>query len=175
LITLATAIILGTIFFQVYLGFALLHLGHFHTPVIDLFLRKIKIQSIPLRFISHFVLMNLALLAGFFNYLEELKTMSGNQQEEIRIKLNSIEEALEDIKNGKTIIVVDDEDRENEGDFICAAELVTPETVNFMATHGKDLICAALTEERCAELEPSHDGHLKTQATTTLLLQFRWT
>jgi 3,4-dihydroxy 2-butanone 4-phosphate synthase/GTP cyclohydrolase II len=79
--------------------------------------------------------------------------MSGNQHAETRIKLNSIEEALEDIKNGKIIIVVDDEDRENEGDFICAAELVTPETVNFMATHGKGLICASLTEERCAELE----------------------
>jgi 3,4-dihydroxy 2-butanone 4-phosphate synthase/GTP cyclohydrolase II len=79
--------------------------------------------------------------------------MSGNQQTETRIKLNSIEEALEDIKNGKIIIVVDDEDRENEGDFICAAELVTPETVNFMATHGKGLICASLTEDRCTELE----------------------
>jgi len=79
--------------------------------------------------------------------------MSGNQQAETRIKLNSIEEALEDIKNGKIIIVVDDEDRENEGDFICAAELATPETVNFMATHGKGLICASLTEERCSELE----------------------
>jgi len=79
--------------------------------------------------------------------------MSGNQQAETRIKLNSIEEALEDIKNGKIIIVVDDEDRENEGDFICAAELVTPETVNFMATHGKGLICASLTEDRCTELE----------------------
>lgn len=67
--------------------------------------------------------------------------------------LNSIEEALEEIKNGKIIIVVDDEDRENEGDFIAAAELITPETVNFMATHGKGLICAALTEERCTELD----------------------
>ncbi len=79
--------------------------------------------------------------------------MSGNLQAETRIKLNSIEEALEDIRNGKIIIVVDDEDRENEGDFICAAELVTPETVNFMATHGKGLICASLTEERCAQLD----------------------
>jgi len=79
--------------------------------------------------------------------------MSGNLQAETRIKLNSIEEALEDIKNGKIIIVVDDEDRENEGDFICAAELITPETVNFMATRGKGLICASLTEERCAELD----------------------
>jgi len=79
--------------------------------------------------------------------------MSGNQQAETRIKLNLIEEALEDIRNGKIIIVVDDEDRENEGDFVCAAELVTPETVNFMATNGKGLICASLTEERCAELD----------------------
>ncbi len=79
--------------------------------------------------------------------------MSGNLQEETKIKLNSIEEALEDIKNGKIIIVVDDEDRENEGDFICAAELITPETVNFMATKGKGLICASLTEERCTELD----------------------
>ncbi|MCD4710531.1 MAG: bifunctional 3,4-dihydroxy-2-butanone-4-phosphate synthase/GTP cyclohydrolase II [Bacteroidales bacterium] len=79
--------------------------------------------------------------------------MSGNQQAETRINLNSIEEALEDIRNGKIIIVVDDEDRENEGDFVCAAELVTPETVNFMASRGKGLICASLTDERCAELD----------------------
>ena len=79
--------------------------------------------------------------------------MSGNLQEEIRIKLNTIEEALEDIRNGKIIIVVDDEDRENEGDFVCAAELITPETVNFMASHGKGLICSSLTEERCKELD----------------------
>jgi len=79
--------------------------------------------------------------------------MSGNQQAETRIKLNTIEEALDDIRNGKIIIVVDDEDRENEGDFVCAAELVTPETVNFMATYGKGLICASLTEERCVELD----------------------
>ncbi|MCP4310501.1 MAG: 3,4-dihydroxy-2-butanone-4-phosphate synthase, partial [Bacteroidetes bacterium] len=79
--------------------------------------------------------------------------MSGNLQGEIRVELNSIEEALEEIKNGKTIIVVDDEDRENEGDFIAAAELITPETVNFMATHGKGLICASLSEERCKELD----------------------
>ncbi len=79
--------------------------------------------------------------------------MSGNQQEEIRVELNTIEEALEEIRNGKIVIVVDDEDRENEGDFICAAELVTPETVNFMATNGRGLICVALTEERCNELD----------------------
>lgn len=69
------------------------------------------------------------------------------------IKLNSIEEAIEDIKNGKVIIVVDDENRENEGDFIAAAEMVTPEMINFMATHGRGLICAPLTEERCNALD----------------------
>ncbi len=68
------------------------------------------------------------------------------------IKLNTIEEALEDVRNGKVIIVVDDEDRENEGDFICAAECITPEIVNFMATHGRGLICVPLVEERCEEL-----------------------
>ena len=68
------------------------------------------------------------------------------------IVLDSIEDALEDIKNGKVIIVVDDEDRENEGDFICAAECITPEIVNFMATHARGLICAPLIEDRCEEL-----------------------
>lgn len=66
--------------------------------------------------------------------------------------MNTIEEALEDIKNGKVIIVVDDEDRENEGDFICAAEAITPEIVNFMARHGRGLICCSLIEDRCEEL-----------------------
>jgi len=69
------------------------------------------------------------------------------------IKLNTIEEAITDIKNGKIIIVVDDEDRENEGDFIAAAEMVSPEMINFMATHGRGLICAPLTEDRCEELD----------------------
>ncbi len=68
------------------------------------------------------------------------------------IELNTIEEAIEDVKNGKVIIVVDDEDRENEGDFICAAECITPEIVNFMATHGRGLICVPLIENRCEEL-----------------------
>lgn len=70
-----------------------------------------------------------------------------------KVQLNTIEEAIEDIKNGKIIIVVDDEDRENEGDFLAAAEKVTPEMINFMATHGKGLICTPLTEDRCKELE----------------------
>lgn len=67
--------------------------------------------------------------------------------------LNTIEEAIEDIRLGKVIIVVDDENRENEGDFLAAAENVTPEMINFMATHGRGLICAPLTEHRCEELE----------------------
>lgn len=67
-------------------------------------------------------------------------------------KLNTIEEAIEDIRHGKMIIVVDDEDRENEGDFICAAETITPEIVNFMAKEGRGLICVPLIEDRCEEL-----------------------
>jgi len=70
-----------------------------------------------------------------------------------QIQLNTIEEAINDIRNGKVIIVVDDENRENEGDFLAAAEKVTPEMVNFMATHGRGLICTPLTENRCKELE----------------------
>ncbi len=66
---------------------------------------------------------------------------------------NTIEEAIEDIKNGKIIIVVDDEDRENEGDFLTAARNVTPEVINFMAREGRGLICAPLTDSRCAELK----------------------
>lgn len=68
-------------------------------------------------------------------------------------KLNTIEEAIEDIRNGKVVIVVDDEDRENEGDFITAARNATPEVINFMATHGRGLICAPITEERAHELK----------------------
>ena len=71
---------------------------------------------------------------------------------ESTLKLNTISDAIEDIKKGKVVIVVDDENRENEGDFIAAAEMVTPEMINFMATHGRGLICAPLTEERCEEL-----------------------
>lgn len=69
------------------------------------------------------------------------------------IKLNTIPEAIEAIRNGHLIIVVDDEDRENEGDFIAAAEMVTPEMVNFMTLYGRGLVCAPITEERCDELE----------------------
>jgi 3,4-dihydroxy 2-butanone 4-phosphate synthase/GTP cyclohydrolase II len=69
------------------------------------------------------------------------------------MSLSSIEAAAEDIRNGKLIIIVDDEDRENEGDLVCAAEKVTPEVINFMAVHGRGLICLPMTEERCNELQ----------------------
>jgi 3,4-dihydroxy 2-butanone 4-phosphate synthase/GTP cyclohydrolase II len=72
--------------------------------------------------------------------------------DKMQTKLNTIEEAIADIKAGKVIIVVDDENRENEGDFLTAAENATPEIINFMATYGRGLICAPLTEERCKEL-----------------------
>jgi 3,4-dihydroxy 2-butanone 4-phosphate synthase/GTP cyclohydrolase II len=82
--------------------------------------------------------------------------MSGIPQKEQPAEIgrfSTVDEAIEEIRKGNTIIVVDDEDRENEGDFIAAAENITTETVNFMATHGRGLICTALTEERCDELE----------------------
>ncbi|MBI5538996.1 MAG: bifunctional 3,4-dihydroxy-2-butanone-4-phosphate synthase/GTP cyclohydrolase II [Bacteroidia bacterium] len=79
--------------------------------------------------------------------------MSIKQQSKTEFKLNTISEALEELKAGKVIIVVDDEDRENEGDFIVAAELITPEIVNFMAKHGRGLICAPIPENRCIELD----------------------
>ena len=79
--------------------------------------------------------------------------MISTNLEKQSIQLNSIQEAIEDIKKGKVIIVVDDENRENEGDFVAAAEMATPEMINFMATHGRGLICTPLTENRCKELE----------------------
>ena len=88
-------------------------------------------------------------------------------------KLNTIEEALEDIKNGKVIIVVDDENRENEGDFLTAARNATPEVINFMATHGRGLICTPLIEERCEELGlemmvHSNNSHFDTPFTVSI-------
>jgi 3,4-dihydroxy 2-butanone 4-phosphate synthase/GTP cyclohydrolase II len=93
-----------------------------------------------------------------------------------KIQLNSIEEAIEDIRQGKVIIVVDDEDRENEGDFLAAAEKVTPEMINFMATHGRGLICAPLTERRCNELElhsmvKNNTDHMETAFTVSVDLK----
>jgi 3,4-dihydroxy 2-butanone 4-phosphate synthase/GTP cyclohydrolase II len=78
-------------------------------------------------------------------HIEKAITMDSYQ-------LNSIEEAIDDIKNNKVVIVVDDEDRENEGDFVAAARSVTPQMINFMATHGRGLICAPLVEDRCDDL-----------------------
>lgn len=91
-------------------------------------------------------------------------------------QLNTIEEAIEDIRQGKVIIVVDDEDRENEGDFLAAAEKVTPEMINFMATHGRGLICAPLTESRCKELElrpmvSNNTDHMETAFTVSVDLK----
>ncbi len=79
--------------------------------------------------------------------------MSGNLLNETEIQLNTIEEAIEAIRKGEVIIVVDDEDRENEGDFICAAEKITPEIINFMATHGRGLICTPITKAKAQELD----------------------
>ncbi len=72
------------------------------------------------------------------------------------MKINSIEEALQDFREGKFVIVVDDEDRENEGDFIIAAEKITPQKVNFMLQHGRGVLCCPITEARCAELDLMH-------------------
>src|SRR5437764_9677334 len=89
------------------------------------------------------------------------------------MSLASIEEAARDIRDGKMIIIVDDEDRENEGDLVCAAEKVTAEIINFMAVHGRGLICLPLTEERCAELQlfpqtTENTSHLGTAFTTSI-------
>lgn len=93
-----------------------------------------------------------------------------------KIQLNTIEEAIEDIRKGKIIIVVDDEDRENEGDFLCAAEKTTPEMINFMATHGRGLICVPLTENRCKDLDlksmvNNNTDHLETAFTVSVDLK----
>ncbi len=81
------------------------------------------------------------------------KSKIRNPKSEIEMPLATIEEAAEDIRSGKMIIIVDDEDRENEGDLVCAAEKVTPEIINFMVTHARGLICLPLTEERCDQLQ----------------------
>ena len=93
-----------------------------------------------------------------------------------KIILNTIEEAIEDIRQGKVIIVVDDEDRENEGDFLAVAEKVTPEMINFMATYGRGLICAPLTESRCKDLAlrpmvSNNTDHMETAFTVSVDLK----
>ncbi|WNH12537.1 3,4-dihydroxy-2-butanone-4-phosphate synthase [Thalassobellus suaedae] len=92
------------------------------------------------------------------------------------LKLNTINDAIEDIRNGKVIIVVDDANRENEGDFVAAADKVTPEMINFMATEGRGLICAPLTEKRCQELEldmmvRNNTDHMETAFTVSVDLK----
>ena len=95
-----------------------------------------------------------------------------NMMEPIRI--DRIEDAIEDIRQGKMVIVVDDADRENEGDFVIAARFATPEVINFMATHGRGLICVPLTEERCKELDldlmvgKANTAHLETAFTVSV-------
>ena len=79
-----------------------------------------------------------------------------DKKKRLRIMINTIEEALADFREGKFVIVVDDEDRENEGDFIIAAEKITPEKVNFMLQHGRGVLCCPITEARCAELDLMH-------------------
>ena len=71
-------------------------------------------------------------------------------------KTDTVEQALEDIRQGKIVMVIDDPDRENEGDFICAAEFATPENINFMATHGKGLICMPMDKELCKQIGRAH-------------------
>lgn len=93
-----------------------------------------------------------------------------------KFKLNTIHEAIDDIRNGKVIIVVDDENRENEGDFVAAADKVTPEMINFMATEGRGLICAPLTETRCKELDlnmmvRNNTDHMETAFTVSIDLR----
>lgn len=93
-----------------------------------------------------------------------------------KFKLNTIHEAIDDIRNGKVIIVVDDENRENEGDFVAAADKVTPEMINFMATEGRGLICAPLTETRCKELDlnmmvRNNTDHMETAFTVSIDLK----
>ena len=99
--------------------------------------------------------------------------MSGNQHQETKSQLDTIESAIEAVRNGKIVIVVDDEDRENEGDFITAARNATPEVINFMATHGRGLICAPLVEDRCDELQldlmvNSNSSHYETPFTVSV-------
>nr|WP_141675592.1 3,4-dihydroxy-2-butanone-4-phosphate synthase [Formosa haliotis] len=94
----------------------------------------------------------------------------------LSFKLHSIKEAIDDVRNGKVIIVVDDEDRENEGDFVAAASKATPEMVNFMATHGRGLICAPLTESRCKALDlhmmvSNNTDHMETAFTVSVDLR----
>ena len=101
---------------------------------------------------------------------------SNTLEKKTNIQLNTIEDAIDDIRQGKVIIVVDDENRENEGDFLAASSKITPETINFMATHGRGLICAPLTENRCKELDlhmmvSNNTDHMETAFTVSVDLR----
>ncbi|XCF05170.1 3,4-dihydroxy-2-butanone-4-phosphate synthase [Tamlana crocina] len=105
-----------------------------------------------------------------------MTTETTTQKNASEIKLNTIQEAIDDIRNGKVIIVVDDENRENEGDFLAAADKVTPEVINFMATQGRGLICVPLTETRCKELDldmmvRNNTDHMETAFTVSVDLR----
>ncbi len=86
-----------------------------------------------------------------------------------KIKLNTIEEAIEDFRKGEFVIIVDDEDRENEGDLVVAAELITPEKVNFMLKHARGVLCAPITISRCEELDLPHQVSNNTSVLGTRL------
>ena len=102
----------------------------------------------------YFCAMNLAMLQGYLSSTYRgCRLVYGNPPKEIGMSLNTIEEAIEEIKAGKVVIVVDDEDRENEGDFVAAASKVSPEIINFMATEGRGLICTPILPARAAELD----------------------
>ena len=100
------------------------------------------------------------------------KELFSNEREKMmEFKFDSVASALEDIKNGKMIIVTDDENRENEGDLVCAAELITPEKINFMITYARGLVCAPITEKRAQELgilRPPSTDHFKTAFTESV-------
>src|SRR5690606_19712842 len=109
-------------------------------------------------------------------YLCHMTTETTTHKNASEIKLNTIPEAIDDIRNGKVIIVVDDENRENEGDFLAAADKVTPEVINFMATQGRGLICVPLTETRCKDLEldmmvRNNTDHMETAFTVSVDLR----
>jgi len=110
------------------------------------------VVHLPARFLNYFLKERvLNSITSFNNHL--MRVSATGEIEADTVVLDRIEEAIEDIRSGKMIIVVDDDDRENEGDMICASECVTPEIITFMSKYARGLICISLTEERCHELK----------------------
>src|SRR6186997_2990624 len=107
--------------------------------------------------LSEFQISNLRFQISDFNFRSQISDLKPKTIKTSNMTFASIEDAIAEIREGRMVIIVDDEDRENEGDLVCAAEKATPEIVNFMARHARGLICLPLTEERCDEL------HLTTQ------------